>query len=219
MLDLSFRFDLWYARLPKSPRDEGTVSMLVQRTGPGERATPEQVEVEPGRGVLGDAWATHEHSLPGNEISLMNVHVLRSLVDDAARMPLAGDNLLVDLELSEENLPVGTRLQAGDAVLVVSPAVHRPCAKFVERFGAGAARRSPAPTAAAGGRAASSAPSSAAAVSPWETESEWSANRHEDADLVSSPSRTVDRPSLRELRLPRPDTIGVLVRLRSNAVA
>jgi MOSC domain-containing protein YiiM len=141
-LDLSFRFDGWFKRLPASPRDVGSVCRCVQRTGPGQRATPERVQVAPGRGVIGDAWQTHEHSLPDNEIALVNVHVITSLADgDATRTPLSGDNFHVDLELSEENLPPGTRLHVGEAVLVVSDTPHRPCEKFVQRFGVTAAKK------------------------------------------------------------------------------
>ena len=142
MLDLSFRFDRWFDRLPASPRDQGRVERCVLRTGPGRRATAERVELAVGQGVVGDAWLVHEDAAPENEVSLMNVHVLRAVCEgDEARMPLSGDNLLVDLELSEANLPIGTRLYVGDAVLRVSPCPHRPCGKFVERFGARAAKR------------------------------------------------------------------------------
>jgi MOSC domain-containing protein YiiM len=142
VLDLSFRFDRWIDALPKSPADAGRVERCVLRTGRGQRASPERVELRVGAGVVGDAWFGHEHSLPENEVALMNVHVLRAVCEgDEARMPLSGDNLLVDLDLSEANLPVGTRLCVGEAVLCVSPFPHRPCDKFVARFGARAAKR------------------------------------------------------------------------------
>jgi MOSC domain-containing protein YiiM len=142
VLDLSFRFDRWIDALPASPADAGRVERCVLRTGPGRRATPERVELRVGAGVVGDARLGHEHSLPENEVALMNVHVLRAVcAGDEARMPLSGDNLLVDLDLSEANLPVGTRLRVGEAVLRVSPSPHRPCEKFVQRFGARAAKR------------------------------------------------------------------------------
>jgi MOSC domain-containing protein YiiM len=141
-LDFSFRFDAWFERLPRSPRDVGRVCRCVLRTGPGQRATPERVEVAPGEGVLGDAWKHHEHSLPGNEVALINVNVINSLADgDPTRTPLSGDNFHVDLDLSEDNLPTGTRLHVGEAVLLVSDTPHRPCLKFVRRFGTTAAKR------------------------------------------------------------------------------
>lgn len=142
MLDLSFRFDGWFRSLPASPKDRGTVLGLVLRTGPGQRETPGSVELIAGKGVVGDRWCSHPHAEPGNEVALMNVHVLRAVSDgDEARMALSGDNLQVDLDLSEANLPIGTRLEVGEAVLRVSPLPHRPCKHFVERFGATNAKR------------------------------------------------------------------------------
>ncbi len=142
MIDLSWRFDAWFDALQKSPTDRGRVQGLVQRTGPGRRATPDTVELVVGRGVVGDAWQAHPHSEPGNEVALMNVHVLRAVCEgDESRMALSGDNLQVDLDLSEENLPAGTLLEIGTAKLRVSETPHRPCKKFIERFGATAAKR------------------------------------------------------------------------------
>lgn len=141
-MDLSFRFDRWIERLPSSPRGRGRVVRCVLRTGPGRRATPEQVTVEPGRGVLGDHWGRYGYDVPGNEVSLVNVHVLGALAGgDQAAMALSGDNFQVDLDLSEAALPVGAELALGGAILRVSPLPHRPCRKFVQRFGPLAAKR------------------------------------------------------------------------------
>ena len=142
MLDLSFRFDRWFSQLQDSPTDVGRVHRCVVRTGPGQRETPDRILLVPGQGVSGDSWQGHEHRLPGNEVSLINMHVLRSLVGgDEGRMALSGDNLQVDLELSEANLPPGTLLELGEVLLRVSEEPHRPCLQFVERFGAKSAKR------------------------------------------------------------------------------
>ncbi|MCC6408612.1 MAG: hypothetical protein IT453_15725 [Planctomycetes bacterium] len=142
-VDLSFRFDPWFLALPKSPLDRGRVHRVVLRTGFGQRATPGSIRVEAGRGAVGDSWPTHKFSLAAkNEIAIINVHVLRSLADgDEAKMPLSGDQIQADLDLSEANLPVGTRLSIGSAVLEVTDLPHRPCEHFVERFGATAAKK------------------------------------------------------------------------------
>lgn len=141
-MDLSFRFDRWIASLPRSPRERGLVVRCVLRTGPGQRATPEQVTVEPGRGVLGDHWGRYGYDVSGNQVSLINVRVLQALTGgDEAAMALSGDNFQVDLDLSEASLPVGTELALGGAILRVSPLPHRPCRKFVQRFGPLAAKR------------------------------------------------------------------------------
>ena len=140
-MDLSFRFDVWIARLPKSPEDRGRVHRCVVRTGTGLRATPPEVELALGAGVVGDAWKHHEHGDPENEVSLINVHVLRSVAGGEERMALSGDNFQVDLDLSEANLPVGSLLDIGTARLCVTPMPHRPCRSFVERFGSTAAKK------------------------------------------------------------------------------
>ena len=142
MLDLSFRFDRWYEKLARSPRDVGTVERCVLRTGPGKRETPDEVELEPGRGLVGDNWGSHEHDEERNEVSLINAHVARAVAKgNEARTPLTGDNFQVDLDLSEENLPVGTVLSIGAAELRVTDLPHRPCLRFVKRFGPIAAKR------------------------------------------------------------------------------
>jgi len=142
MIDLSWRFDAWFEALPVSPRDVGRVERCVVRTGRGERAIAASIDVSVELGVVGDSWSAHPHGTSGNQVSLINVHVLHSLAGgDEQRMALSGDNLHVDLELSEANLPVGSTLEIGDVVLRVSSMPHRPCRHFVERFGATAAKR------------------------------------------------------------------------------
>ena len=140
-MDLSFRFDLWWALLPASPRDEGRVVRCVIRPAHDRRETPDTIRVSPERGVELDRWDSDAARRPGNQVSLINVHVLRSLAGTEERMPLSGDNLHVDLDLSEANLPVGTRLAIGSALLEISADPHRPCRKFHQRFGASAVKK------------------------------------------------------------------------------
>lgn len=143
--DLSWRFDGWIRRLPASPKELGKVEGLVLRpegSGEGERQRVESAVVVPESGLEGDRWAASPYATAGNEVSVINAHLLRVISDgDEERGALSGDNLQVDLDLSEENLPVGTRLLIGEAVLEVSDVEHRPCGHFVERFGKIAAKR------------------------------------------------------------------------------
>ncbi len=145
MVDLSFRFDLWWSRLPASPKDAGRIALLVVRpgeVGEGRRETRQAITLDPEQGVVGDRWHRDPHARPENQVSLMNANVLRSVAgDDPEAQARAGDNLVADLDLSEENLPVGARLGAGDVVLEVTPEPHRPCRSFVGRFGATAAKK------------------------------------------------------------------------------
>lgn len=108
----------------------------VVRPSAGTRTAPRSIELTVDAGVVGDRWAADPERRPGNQVSLINVHVIDSLsggVEERAR--LAGDNLHVDLDLSEANLPVGTALTIGDVVLEVSSEPHRLCKFFQARFG------------------------------------------------------------------------------------
>ena len=144
-LDFSWRFDRWIRALPKSPKDSGSVVSLIVRpdgSEAGERRIVERVEVVPESGVEGDRWIESPYAMAGNEVSVINVHFLRAIAEsDPERMASSGDNLHVDIDLSEENMPVGTRLLIGTAALEVSEVEHRPCGQFVERFGKVAAKK------------------------------------------------------------------------------
>jgi MOSC domain-containing protein YiiM len=142
-MDFSARFDRWFESLPPSPRDAGRLHRIVVRPPgtEGVRETPERVEATPEAGLAGDKWSAEAAPDPDAQVSLINTHVLRSLAGDEERMALSGDNLQVDLDLSEENLPVGTRLVIGGVTLEVTPLPHRPCRAFLERFGRRAAKR------------------------------------------------------------------------------
>ena len=142
-MDFSFRHDGWFKALPKSPMDEGRVHRLVQRPaggGVGARLTPDTIRVEVGKGVIGDRRSQKTDS-PEGEVSLMNVHVLRAVANSEEHMPMSGDNLQVDLDLSKANLPAGTKLHVGTAILEVSGQPHVPCGLFIERFGLKATKR------------------------------------------------------------------------------
>ena len=140
-MDLSFRHDLWWALLPRSPRDAGRIELCVVRPARGERTLVPELIVEPGFGAVGDRWRHDVERTPGTELALINANVSRSVARDVTHAGYTGDNLHVDLDLSEANLPVGTRLVCDGVVLEVSPAVHRPCRTFHERFGKTAAQR------------------------------------------------------------------------------
>jgi MOSC domain len=114
-----------------APRSSGTVRGICVRVDEGVHETPERAEVTVEDGLAGDRWATGKRDLDA-QITLMNVRVAELI---GGPLDLAGDNFQVDLDLSEEALPVGTRLRLGDALLEVSPAPHTGCKKFKERFG------------------------------------------------------------------------------------
>jgi MOSC domain-containing protein YiiM len=123
--------------LPSPPREAGTVALVVVRPETERRETPEQVALTLDGGVEGDRWAKREPRSPGNQITLMRADVAR-LFADGQPLSLFGDNLLVELDLSTDNLPPGTRLQIGTALCEVTPKPHTGCGKFAARFGAAA---------------------------------------------------------------------------------
>ena len=123
-----------------SPPDEGVVAMVVRRPAEDEREVVAEARIEPGSGVVGDRWRSQSKRSSDAEVTLMNARCVALLAGERDRWALAGDQLYVDLDLSESNLPPGSRLRVGAALLEVSEKPHRGCAKFSARFGAEALR-------------------------------------------------------------------------------
>ena len=131
----------------RAPTDDGTVELIVRRPAVEEREVLEEGTLDPEHGLVGDCWATRGSSStrdgssnPERQLTLMNARVTALVARDRERWPLAGDQLHVDLDLSRENLPPGTRLSLGSAVIEVTDQLHTGCAKFTARFGRDAIR-------------------------------------------------------------------------------
>ncbi len=123
-----------WAEADPAPRGAGTVELICVR-GTDGHSTPDRVRVTVEQGVDGDRWSTGAKRDPDAQVTLMNVRVTRLIAHDGVSLDAPGDNFQVDLDVSEESLPVGTRLRLGETVLEVSPAPHTGCKKFRERFG------------------------------------------------------------------------------------
>ena len=130
-----------------SPQDGGRVVLVVSRPAVGQRELPAEAVFDQVTGLNGDNWlargskTTADGSAdPERQVTVMNARAAELVAGGRERMPLAGDQLYVDLDLSLDNLPAGSLLAVGQAVLRVSQAPHLGCAKFVERFGAEAMR-------------------------------------------------------------------------------
>lgn len=123
-----------WAAAPATPQG-GAVELICVRRLESVHETPESVEVTVEGGVEGDRWALGERPNPEAQVTLMNIRVVDLIRHDGVALEASGDNLLVDLDLSETALPVGTRLRIGTAVLEVSTEPHTGCKKFRERFG------------------------------------------------------------------------------------
>ena len=126
------------------PQDVGELAWIVSRGEGGVRGTPRRTTLDPETGVPGDAWLRSPRRKPDAQISLMRVDVAE-LFANGQPLTLFGDNLLVALDLSRTNLPTGSQLRIGDALLEVTPEPHDGCTKFRQRFGAAALRCTAAP--------------------------------------------------------------------------
>lgn len=131
----------------RSPVDHGALVMIVARPAEGERKILEQAQIDLVDGLVGDTWRTRGSSStadgsanPLAQITVMNSRAAALVAGTADHGGLAGDQLYVDLDLSAEQLPPGSRLQIGDAVIEITAKPHRGCSKFAARFGTEALR-------------------------------------------------------------------------------
>jgi hypothetical protein len=126
--------------LPPSPTDEGRVALIVRRVAAGgRREILDAVELTADSGVPGDAWERRPQKDAEMQIAVMQIDVAR-LIANGQPLTLFGDNLFVELDLRASNLPPGTRVSAGSALLEITPMPHNGCRKFQSRFGADALR-------------------------------------------------------------------------------
>ena len=126
----------------QSPKDDGVLHLIVRRPAVDEREIVEEGVLDLRDGLIGDSWKVRSSSRtpdgsphPEMQLNIMNSRVIDLLAQDKNRWHLAGDQLYIEMDLSAENLPAGSRLQIGDAVIEVTPPPHTGCAKFVSRFG------------------------------------------------------------------------------------
>jgi hypothetical protein len=141
------------AGLSGAPKDAGRLDMIVRRPAVGEREVLEEGVLDLEEGLVGDTWRSRPSSRmpdrsphPDMQINIMASRVIDLLAGQRERWALAGDQLFLDMDLSAANLPPGTRLAIGEAVLEVTPQPHTGCGKFVERFGADAMKFVNSPT-------------------------------------------------------------------------
>ncbi len=134
-------FELLERRLASltPPKDTGVLALIVSRRDDGHRETPADAMLTYEGGVPGDAWARKCPDKLEAQITLMRIDVAR-LLANGQPLSLFGDNLLVDLDLSTSNLPIGSRLRMGSAILEVTEKPHTGCLKFRQRFGNAALR-------------------------------------------------------------------------------
>jgi hypothetical protein len=131
----------------RAPKDEGVLELIVRRPAINDREVLAEGELSLAEGLIGDTWTRRRSSStpdgspnPDMQINIMSARAIALVCPDRNRWPLAGDQLFLDFDLSAENLPAGSRLSLGSAVIEVTPPPHLGCQKFVARFGLEAMR-------------------------------------------------------------------------------
>lgn len=131
----------------QSPKNEGVLKMIVRRPNDNEREVVDMGELDLARGLVGDNWKTRGSKSRSDgsanvnaQITVMNSRMIELLAQSEERWSLAGDQLYVDMDLGNGNLPPGTHLAIGTAVLEVSDVPHTGCNKFATRFGTDATK-------------------------------------------------------------------------------
>jgi hypothetical protein len=125
-----------------APKDAGVLELIVRRPGVNDREILDEAELHLDEGLVGDSWKRRRSKTtadgspnPLMQLNIMNSRVTSLVAQDKDRWQLAGDQLYIDMDLSEENVAAGTRLALGSAVIEVTQPPHLGCQKFVARFG------------------------------------------------------------------------------------
>jgi MOSC domain-containing protein YiiM len=132
-------------RIRESPKDNGILHLVVCRPQIDSRKVLDFAMLDVDQGLMGDNWTLRGSSKtadggphPERQITIMNSRVVALVAQEKERWPLAGDQLFVEMDLSKANLPAGSRIAIGSAILEVTEPPHLGCQKFVARFGADA---------------------------------------------------------------------------------
>ncbi len=126
--------ELGLEEIARSPADNGVVEMIVARPAVNERLVLEVADLDVATGLAGDCWCRNDKN-PETQLTLINSRLIALVARERERWPLAGDQLFVDVDLGLENLPAGTRIEVGTALLEVTAEPHLGCRKFARRYG------------------------------------------------------------------------------------
>jgi hypothetical protein len=137
----------------RAPTDHGELKLIVRRPAVDQRDVLIEAELHLLEGLVGDTWEARPSSRtsdgsphPDMQLNIMNFRVIELVAGNEERWPLAGDQLYVDMDIGAENLPPGTRLALGSAVIEVTAQPHTGCQKFAARFGTDAVKFVNSPT-------------------------------------------------------------------------
>lgn len=136
-----------------APKEQGVLAMIVRRPEIDQREVLTEGQLDLAEGLIGDNWKTRGSSKtpdgsahPDKQLNVMNARSIALLAQQRERWPLAGDQLYVDLDISKENLPTGTQLAIGEAIIEITEPPHNGCDKFMDRYGIDAVRFVNSPT-------------------------------------------------------------------------
>ncbi len=134
-------------RILASPSDGGSLDMISARPAVGERKQLEEATLDDQQGLVGDNWKDRSSTRtpdgsanPDAQLTIINSRLVDAVSGSKSRWELAGDQLVIDIDLSHDNLPVGSRLKIGSAIVELTAEPHTGCAKFASRFGHAALR-------------------------------------------------------------------------------
>jgi len=126
----------------EAPKDNGVVDLIVRRPRVDSREVLDEAQFDVEQGLMGDSWIYRGSSKtadggphPEMQITIMNSRVVDLVAQEKERWPLAGDQLFIEMDLSKANLPAGSRIAIGSAIIEVTEPPHLGCQKFVARFG------------------------------------------------------------------------------------
>jgi len=135
------------ARVIDTPKDQGLVRLVVRRPAKSQREILEVGRLDTEQGLVGDDWINRPNKTTGRpspyaQVTVMNARAAELISGDPepAAWAQCGDQLYVDLDISEANMPAGTRIEVGDAVLEVQAEPHTGCVQFREWWGGDALR-------------------------------------------------------------------------------
>ena len=118
------------------------MELIVRRPKVDEREVLKEGILDLEEGLVGDNWKDRGSSRtpdgsahPEMQLNIMNSRAIALLAQDKSRWPLAGDQLYIDLDLSNDNLPPGSKLALGSAVIEITEVPHNGCKKFTQRYG------------------------------------------------------------------------------------
>ena len=141
------QLDAGLDQIRQSPADGGTLLKIVRRPDVDLREVVDEGRLDVDDGLAGDTWnvrgsaSTPDGSAnPEAQVTIINSRALDLMAQSEDRWQLSGDQLVIDIDMSMENLPAGTRLSIGSAVIEISEKPHTGCVKFADRFGNDALR-------------------------------------------------------------------------------